>query len=91
MGCVAWPPAGYCANAPNANKNVQEMTAVLMVFTIKVSLARGAASPFEMLVFAQRRANQLTNREKGREAASAAWDLVVRAAALHHGFSHKDK
>jgi hypothetical protein len=33
MGCVAWPPAGYCANAPNANKNVQEMTAVLMVFT----------------------------------------------------------
>jgi hypothetical protein len=64
MGCVAWPPAGYCANAPNANKNVQEMTAVLMVFTVKVSLARGAASPFEMRVIPQRRADQLTMHKK---------------------------
>jgi hypothetical protein len=74
MGCVAWPPAGYCANAPNANKNVQEMTAVLMVFTVKVSLARGAASPFEMRVIPQRRADQLTMHKKimGREAAASA-------------------
>jgi len=64
MGCVAWPPAGYCANAPNANKNVQEMTAVLMVFTIKVSLARGAASPFEMRVIPRRRADQLAMPKK---------------------------
>jgi hypothetical protein len=27
-----------------------------------------------MLLFAERRADQLTNREKGREADSAAWD-----------------
>lgn len=64
MGCVAWPPAGYCANAPNANKNVQEMTAVLMVFTVKVSLARGAASPFEMRIILRRRADQLTMPKK---------------------------
>jgi len=39
-----------------------------------VSLARGAASSFEMLLFVQRRAGQLTMARKifGREAASAA-------------------
>jgi hypothetical protein len=40
------------------------MTAVLMVFTVKVSLARGAASPFEMRILLQRRADQLTMPEK---------------------------
>jgi hypothetical protein len=50
------------------------MTAVLIVFTVKVSLARGAASVFEMHIFGQRRAVQLTMARKplGREAASAA-------------------
>jgi hypothetical protein len=47
------------------------MTAVLMVFTVKISLARGAASPFEMRILQRRRADQLTMLKKimGREAA----------------------
>jgi hypothetical protein len=40
------------------------MTAVLMVFTVKVSLARGAASPFEMRIIQRRRADQLTMLKK---------------------------
>jgi hypothetical protein len=50
------------------------MTAVLMVFTVKVSLARGAASPFEMRIFQRRRADQLTMPKKimGREPAASA-------------------
>jgi hypothetical protein len=52
-----------------------------------VSLARGAASSFEMLLFAERRADQLTNREKGREADSAAWDGAT--ATLPRDFSAK--
>ena len=46
MGWVAWPPAGYCANAPNANKNVQEMTAVLMVFTVNGLLSAWCGQSF---------------------------------------------
>jgi len=48
-----------------------------------VSLARGAASSFEMLLFAERRANQLTIERKDsvREADSAT-RKVGRAAAL---------
>jgi hypothetical protein len=50
------------------------MTAVLMVFTVKVSLARGAASPFEMRIIQRRRADQLTMPKKimGREPAASA-------------------
>jgi hypothetical protein len=49
-------------------------------FHVKISFARGAASPFEMRIFQRRRADQLTMPKKimGREpAASAAlkiWD-----------------
>src|SRR5579859_4105882 len=48
-----------------------------------VSLARGAASPFKMLLFTRRRANQLTIGKKflSREAASAAQNAV---AALNY-------
>jgi hypothetical protein len=59
------------------------MTAVLMVFTLKISLARGAASPFEMRIFQRRRADQLTMPKKiiGREpAASAALKIRGRGA-----------
>ena len=50
------------------------MTAVLMVFTAKVSLARGPASPFEMRIIQRRRADQLTLPKKimGREPAASA-------------------
>jgi hypothetical protein len=52
-----------------------------------VSLARGAASYFEMLVFAERRADQLTIGKKfaNREVASATQEF--KAATLHRHFS----